>query len=29
MKIAKMVKDQCCVSLCDNDKHYDFGKDLS
>ena len=28
MNIAKIVKDQCCVPLCNNDKHYDCGKDL-
>ena len=29
MKMAKMRTDHCCVPLCNNDKHYDSGKDLS
>ena len=29
MKIAKMANDPCCVSLCNNDKRYDSGKDFS
>ena len=24
-----MANDQCCVPLCNNDKRYDSGKDLS
>ena len=28
-KIAKMTKDHCCIPLCNNEKDYNSGKDLS
>ena len=28
IKIAKMANDHCCLSLCNNDRRYDGGKDL-
>lgn len=29
IKIAQMANNDCCVPLCNNDKQYDCGKDLS
>ena len=29
MEIAMMAHDHCCVPLCNNDKRYNSGKDLS
>ena len=29
IKITKVANDHCCVPLCNNEKRYDSGKDLS